>query len=362
MQDIVLELQDMRYLDWALKKIAPRTLGCFLKVYEEAADQKIYYKLSNYDSCRGIFGHECVNELIASRVMKGIRRLDPEWSLRWVQSRIVPYSRQNISEILRANGMDSYEEQKLLLKNEGRNCQDEFYLAPLPPKFFVHYGSEHFDRNRFAPVRNEKDRDKPTGGLWGYPTGSEEGRNKRRREEPHFIFRLNCPYNWSVIHSREEREKYPRQPGTTVTGHTVLDYEKIARQGLGDGKPIYAIVTEFEDHETLRDYSCGDDCNSVFVLNDSILVENYDAKLTENPLTLEDLLPLRHFKTLRKGIEVSYLLRSPDGKRYIYVEEPSAHYGFRTLVSCISDGRIVEVCGYTENEAKALMAELMGYF
>ena len=110
MQDIVLELQDMRYLDWALKKIAPRTLGCFLKVYEEAADQKIYYKLSNYDSCRGIFGHECVNELIASRVMKGIRRLDPEWSLRWVQSRIVPYSRQNISEILRANGMDSYEE------------------------------------------------------------------------------------------------------------------------------------------------------------------------------------------------------------------------------------------------------------
>ena len=123
--------------------------------------------------------------------MKGIRRLDPEWSLRWVQSRIVPYSRQNISEILRANGMDSYEEQKLLLKNEGRNCQDEFYLAPLPPKFFVHYGSEHFDRNRFAPVRNEKDRDKPTGGLWGYPTGSEEGRNKRRREEPHFIFRLN---------------------------------------------------------------------------------------------------------------------------------------------------------------------------
>lgn len=128
MQDIVLELQDMRYLDWALKKIAPRTLGCFLKVYEEAADQKIYYKLSNYDSCRGIFGHECVNELIASRVMKGIRRLDPEWSLRWVQSRIVPYSRQNISEILRVNGMDSYEEQKLLLKMKVEIVRMSFIL------------------------------------------------------------------------------------------------------------------------------------------------------------------------------------------------------------------------------------------
>ena len=69
MQDIILELQDMRSLDWPLKKIAPGTPGCFLKVYEQAEDKKIYYKLSNYDSYRGIFGHECVNELIASRLM-----------------------------------------------------------------------------------------------------------------------------------------------------------------------------------------------------------------------------------------------------------------------------------------------------
>lgn len=29
----------------------------------------MYYKLSNYDHERGIFGYECVNELIVSRLM-----------------------------------------------------------------------------------------------------------------------------------------------------------------------------------------------------------------------------------------------------------------------------------------------------
>ena len=69
MQDIVTQLQDMRHLDWAARKMSPGTPGCFLKSYEEVDGKRIYYKLSNYDSYRGVFGHECVNELIASRVM-----------------------------------------------------------------------------------------------------------------------------------------------------------------------------------------------------------------------------------------------------------------------------------------------------
>lgn len=59
---------------------------------------------------------------------KGIRHMDSVWSMRWVRSRVIPSSRQNIGEILRANGMKAYDEHKLLLKNEGRSCQDEFYI------------------------------------------------------------------------------------------------------------------------------------------------------------------------------------------------------------------------------------------
>lgn len=33
---------------------------------------------------------------------KGIHRIDPDWSMKWVQSRIIPSSRQNIGEIVEA--------------------------------------------------------------------------------------------------------------------------------------------------------------------------------------------------------------------------------------------------------------------
>lgn len=51
--------------------------------------------------------------------------------MRFVQSRIIPSSRQNIEEILRVNEMDFYDEHEFLLKNEGRCCQDEFYIEQM---------------------------------------------------------------------------------------------------------------------------------------------------------------------------------------------------------------------------------------
>lgn len=66
MKDLIKDLTDMTHLDWAERKFSPGTPGCFLKAYEEKQGIKIYYKLSNYDSYRGIFGHECVNELIVT--------------------------------------------------------------------------------------------------------------------------------------------------------------------------------------------------------------------------------------------------------------------------------------------------------
>lgn len=62
---------------------------------------------------------------------KGIRSLDQDASIRWVRSRIIPSSRQNIEEILEKNKMDSYDEHTLLLKSEGRSCQDEFYIKEI---------------------------------------------------------------------------------------------------------------------------------------------------------------------------------------------------------------------------------------
>lgn len=69
MQDLLLEKQDLTHLSWSKIRNSSGTAGSFLKSYSDLGPTKTYYKLSNYDSFRGIIGHECVNELIADRLL-----------------------------------------------------------------------------------------------------------------------------------------------------------------------------------------------------------------------------------------------------------------------------------------------------
>ncbi len=67
--------------------------------------------------------------IIADFIEKGEKVIGEEWSLRWVKQRVIPPERQNIGQILRENDMEYYDEFPLLLKNQGRSCQDECYLV-----------------------------------------------------------------------------------------------------------------------------------------------------------------------------------------------------------------------------------------
>lgn len=66
---LILEKQDMTYLSWSKIRHSSGTAGSFLKSYSELGGKKIYYKLSNYDSVKGVIGHESVNELIVDRLL-----------------------------------------------------------------------------------------------------------------------------------------------------------------------------------------------------------------------------------------------------------------------------------------------------
>ena len=72
---------------------------------------------------------------------RGRLTVDAEWSGRWVRSRLVPPERQNLGEVLRENGLDSYDELRLLGLTGGRCAQDSCYLAPLSrealPRWYV---------------------------------------------------------------------------------------------------------------------------------------------------------------------------------------------------------------------------------
>ena len=63
------QLCDLRHLDWTKTRRSSGTAGSFLKASEKTGGIHWYYKLSDYDSFRGIVGHECVNEIIADRLL-----------------------------------------------------------------------------------------------------------------------------------------------------------------------------------------------------------------------------------------------------------------------------------------------------
>jgi len=61
--------QDLTRLDWHLAASTTGTSGSFPKAVAGHGSQKVYYKAPCYDSANGFYGHECVNELIAARLM-----------------------------------------------------------------------------------------------------------------------------------------------------------------------------------------------------------------------------------------------------------------------------------------------------
>lgn len=75
---VIVEKQDLTYLKWSHARNSSGTAGTFLKSQSVVSGEKIYYKLSNYDSEKGIVGHECVNEIIVDRLLTilGVEHLE----------------------------------------------------------------------------------------------------------------------------------------------------------------------------------------------------------------------------------------------------------------------------------------------
>ena len=69
--------------------------------------------------------------ILESILRRGSKTVDSYWSRVWVQQRIIPSDRQNIGQILKENGLDSYDEFELLLRSEGRCAQDNYYIAEI---------------------------------------------------------------------------------------------------------------------------------------------------------------------------------------------------------------------------------------
>lgn len=63
-----MEKRDMRHLSWSISRTSSGTAGSFIKAYELLEGVKYYYKVSNFDTVRGVYGHESINEIVAQNV------------------------------------------------------------------------------------------------------------------------------------------------------------------------------------------------------------------------------------------------------------------------------------------------------
>ncbi len=63
-----MEKKNLTHLSWSISRTSSGTAGSFLKSYELMENVKYYYKVSNFDTVRGVYGHESVNEIVAQNV------------------------------------------------------------------------------------------------------------------------------------------------------------------------------------------------------------------------------------------------------------------------------------------------------
>ena len=77
---IIHEKQDLSFLKWSHIRSSSGTAGTFLKSESSLDGKKKYYKLSNFDSTKGVIGHECINEIIVDRLLTllGVEHLSYE--------------------------------------------------------------------------------------------------------------------------------------------------------------------------------------------------------------------------------------------------------------------------------------------
>ena len=64
-------------------------------------------------------------------IRNDVRTVSPEWSRRWVESRVIPPDRQNLGMILKEYKLKEYNVFKLLMISDGRCAQDDCAVKPV---------------------------------------------------------------------------------------------------------------------------------------------------------------------------------------------------------------------------------------
>ena len=130
---------------FALRDIANEAAGTLAYLECYARPQSFYFELPpNADPWDLPF-------ILHEFAQRGQRTVSDAWSRCWVESRIVPRERQNLGGILRENGLDDYDELRLLELSAGMCAQDGCYLEPVSREQLPEWYLDR-ERERLADV------------------------------------------------------------------------------------------------------------------------------------------------------------------------------------------------------------------
>lgn len=221
----------------------------------------------------------------------------------------------------------------------------------LSKNIYVYYGSEHFNRDL---LKKDNNKDIPKFSLVGLSLKFENGWKKWRNDnnmnsiskKDYFCFRINN--NNLALENIDDIKKLPHY---TNKGRVIIDYEALLKMDY----PIYALHMKSK----VAKYLLGIEYDCVLVLSDVCLIENYSAKDTDNPIIFEDICPLKYYKKIFNNVHVSVNKNKLDNKYYAYVEESDSYYGFKSLIVCLLDGKIIENRGYSDIEYKIILRKII---
>ena len=107
------QLNDLRYLDWTKTRRSSGTAGSFLKASETRKGVHWYYKLSDYDAWHGIVGHECINEIIADRLLTLLKI--PHLSYQLLHAKVIIDEQEYITWLCRSEDFKKAGDSKIAL-------------------------------------------------------------------------------------------------------------------------------------------------------------------------------------------------------------------------------------------------------
>lgn len=132
-------MRHFEIVDGSKRNAAP----CAILSWDEDADA-LAIRLAD-----GIAACDCPM-MLAPFARKGEWDIPEDWVRRWVEDRVPPSGRQNIGQVLKANGLQFYDPMKLLVAGEGRCAQDDFFIREITVN-----GEDLFTETIGEPVRVE---------------------------------------------------------------------------------------------------------------------------------------------------------------------------------------------------------------